>query len=342
MTKIKIGFLGCGRISQKHFEAILKFPNEIEVVAVCDGTLEKAKKAAEHFGCKYFDNIDEFVSTIDANIIVIATPNGLHPEHAVLCAKHGMDVLCEKPMSVSEEGAQLILSEFKKLGRNFFLIHQNRYNDPVMYIKKAIDEGRFGKIYLLSSNVFWQRPQEYYDKEPWHGTRKLDGGAFMTQASHYVDMLNWFANSPVQTVFSMLATLGRKIETEDTGIATIKWKNGVIGNLNVTVLTYPKNIEGSITIIGEKGTAKIGGVAMNEISHLDLLNPSPEDNKIMNLNYQTDSVYGFGHQRVYERIISFYNSKNAMGLIGMNEAYSSFQILHAIITSNETNQPVSF
>lgn len=341
MRKVKLGFVGCGRISNKHFEAIKQLADAIEVVAVCDPDASKVSKAAEQFDCAHFTDLDHMLSCgLEMDIVTIATPNGYHPEHSLKCARAGYDVLCEKPMAVGYEEAKILKDEFKKLGREFFLIHQNRYNDPVLQVKKAIDEGRFGKLYMITSNVFWQRPQEYYEKEAWHGTSDLDGGAFMTQGSHYVDMLNWFAGDNIKHIYASLDTLDRKIDTEDTGSVIIKWNNGIIGNVNLTVLTYPKNFEGSITLIGETGTVKLGGVALNKIEHAVFADGKEIADETA--NYETDSVYGFGHLRVYERIANFFNSDDRSGLIDIDDAFTSFSILDAIINSSKKNQPIIF
>lgn len=342
MKKLRVGFIGCGRISSKHFEALSQLKDKVEVIAVCDIIEELAADAGKLFKCNFYTDILSLLANETLDLTVIATPNGLHPQHAIACARHGVDVLCEKPMSVSDAGASEIVAEFKKLGRNFFLIHQNRYNEPVAFVKKAIKQERFGKIYMMTSNVFWQRPDEYYSQSSWHGTKELDGGTYMTQASHYVDMLNWFANSKVDHIYSTLGTLARNIETEDSGSVVIKWSNGIIGNLNATVLTYPKNYEGSITILGEKGTVKIGGVALNKIEHCEFANSKEDDKHVSTLAYATDSVYGHGHVRVYEKIIEFYNNGTSDSLISLDGAYSSFKLLDAILESHKQKKPIYF
>ena len=353
MKKMKLGFIGCGRISTSHFEVLKKRLDKIEIVAICDPTAEKAKQAASIFSSKHYTDIEQMLTSCDLDIAVVATPNAMHPDHSILCAQHGVDVLCEKPLAISRTKADALKTVFEKLGRNFFMIYQNRYNDTVSYVQDAIQQGRFGQIYSITSNVFWHRSQEYYDKRAWHGTKELDGGAFMTQASHYVDLVNWFAGSSVDYVYASLDTLARNIETEDSGSVIIKWKNGIIGNINLSILTYPDNYEGSITIIGEKGTVKLGGVALNTIEHNMFEQPLPVDKEIKNLNYDTSSVYGFGHEVVYDKVITFYEqglgnkgtgggSAAAHGLVMLDEAYESFRILDAIIQSSELNAPVKF
>lgn len=340
MNKLKIGFVGCGRISAKHFEALKQLDADVSVEAVCDIEESKAIKAAELFGCKYYTDLSAMLASHKFDFVTVATPNGLHPEHSIMCAEAGVDVVCEKPMSVELQDAYKVRDTFKRLGRNFFLIHQNRYNDTIAKLKEAVDSGRFGKIYMMLSNVLWHRPQDYYDKEAWHGTKSLDGGAYMTQASHYVDTLNWLSGSKATKVYASLGTLARNIETEDTGSAIINWENGIIGNINVTVLTYPSNLEGSVTILGEKGTVKIGGVALNQIERWEFQDAQPEDADIRNASYKTDSVYGFGHVRAYQKVVEYYK-ENKRDVVDLESALASMHILDAIIKSNDTNKPIA-
>lgn len=159
-------------------------------------------------------------------------------------------------------------------------------------------------------NVFWTRPQDYYDKGGWRGSWEWDGGAFMNQASHYVDLIQWLLG-PIDSVQAMMGTLGRKIEAEDSGVLNIRWRHGAMGSVNVTMLTYPKNYEGSITILGEKGTVRVGGLAVNKITHWEFQDKQPEDEAILAENYETSSVYGFGHVPYYMNVIQCLRGKPA-------------------------------
>ena len=189
-----------------------------------------------------------------------------------------------------------------KAGVHLFVIKQNRRNATLQLLKQAFEQKRFGRIYSVSINVFWTRPQEYYDQAEWRGTWEFDGGAFMNQASHYIDLLDWLVG-PVESVMAYTGTLARDIEVEDSGVAAIRWRSGAMGTLNVTMLTYPKNYEGSITILGEKGTVRIGGMAVNEIQTWEFSEPKPEDKKVKEASYETTSVYGFGHPLYFDNVI---------------------------------------
>lgn len=340
--KIRLALVGCGRISKNHLEAIHNNSDNIELVAVCDRNLEKANGPAELFKCKAYDNLDDLIAKERPDLISLATPNGIHAKQAIQISNAGIDVITEKPMSLSWDDSNKMIEAAASNNSRLFVIHQNRFNDTVQAVWQALQNGRFGKLYMITSNVFWQRPQEYYDKEAsWHGTKELDGGAFMTQASHYVDLVQWIVGSKPKSVYARLATLARNIETEDTGSATIEWENGVLGSINMTVLTYPRNFEGSVTILGENGTVRIGGVAMNEIQHWAFSDSRPEDEGILSKNYTTNSVYGYGHTRYYENAVKVLRGE-AKALIDGEEAQKSLKILCAIYDSHEQNKPILF
>jgi UDP-N-acetyl-2-amino-2-deoxyglucuronate dehydrogenase len=196
-----------------------------------------------------------------------------------------------------------MVSACDKAGVQLFVVKQNRRNRTLQMLRQALQGGRFGRLYMVNVNVFWTRPQSYYDSAAWRGTWEFDGGAFMNQASHYVDLLDWLIG-PVESVMAYTGTLARNIEVEDTGAAAIRWRNGAMGSINVTMLTYPKNMEGSITILGEKGSVCVGGVAVNEIQHWEFETPDPMDAEIGDASYATQSVYGFGHPLYYQNVIA--------------------------------------
>ncbi len=306
---IKIGLLGCGRISKNHFEAIAQ-QKDAQVVACCDIIPERAKEAAEKYNIPFWTTkYEEMLKRDDIDLISICTPSGLHPEHGIQAAKASKHVLTEKPMACRLNEADELIKACEEAGVKLFVVLQNRLNPSIQLVRRAFDEGRFGRIYMITSNVFWTRPQDYYDMSPWRGTWKLDGGAFMNQASHYVDMVQWFGG-PIEEVKSITATLARNIEAEDTGAAIIRFENGAIGSINVTMLTYPKNLEGSITILGEKGTVRVAGTSMNKIEQWDFVDQQPYDVGIDQHNTEPTSVYGFGHAGYYRNVINTLQGKN--------------------------------
>ena len=256
----RIALVGCGRISKNHFEAIDKIDG-LELVAVSDADPERAKRAGLEWKVPYFSSYEKMLAESSADVVTIATPSGLHPEQGIAAAKAGKHVVMEKPMAISLTGADALVRACDKAGVQLFVVKQNRLNPPVQLLKRAVDRNRFGRIYMASCAVHWARPQEYYDQAPWRGTWEFDGGAFMNQASHYVDLIQWIMG-PVESVMAKTATLARRIETEDSGIAILKFRSGALGAIEVTMLAYPRNLEGSLTILGEKGSAKIGADAL--------------------------------------------------------------------------------
>ena len=301
--KIRFALAGCGRIAANHFAAIAKHADRAELVDVCDTDPQALKKAAAQTGARGHDSLTRMLAQTKADIVVLATPSGLHPEQAIECAHAGFHVMTEKPMATRWQDGLRMVRACDEVPVRLFVVKQNRRNATLQLLKRAIEKDRFGRIYMVNINVFWSRPQEYYDSAPWRGTWEFDGGAFMNQASHYVDLLDWLIG-PIESLQAYTATLARSIEVEDTGVISIRWRSGALGSMNVTMLTYPKNLEGSITILGEKGTVRIGGVAVNEIQHWEFAEPDPDDAKIKDASYQTTSVYGFGHPLYYDNVIN--------------------------------------
>ncbi len=298
----RIALVGCGRISKNHFEAIDKIDG-LELVAVSDADPERAKRAGLEWKVPYFSSYEKMLAESNADVVTIATPSGLHPEQGIAAAKAGKHVVMEKPMAISLTGADALVQACDKAGVQLFVVKQNRLNPPVQLLKRAVDRNRFGRIYMASCAVHWARPQEYYDQAPWRGTWEFDGGAFMNQASHYVDLIQWIMG-PVESVMAKTATLARRIETEDSGIAILKFRSGALGAIEVTMLAYPRNLEGSLTILGEKGSAKIGGTAVNKIEHWEFAEPDDDDKLIETANTNPPDVYGLGHQGYYRNVLS--------------------------------------
>jgi len=301
--KIRFALAGCGRIAANHFAAIAKHADRGELVDVCDTDPEALKKAVAQTGACGHESLTKMLAGTKADIVVLATPSGLHAEQAIECAHAGLHVMTEKPMATRWQDGLRMVRACDEVPVRLFVVKQNRRNATLQLLKRAIEKKRFGPIYMVNINVFWSRPQEYYDSAAWRGTWEFDGGAFMNQASHYVDLLDWLIG-PIESLQAYTATLARSIEVEDTGVISVRWRSGALGSMNVTMLTYPKNLEGSITILGEKGTVRIGGVAVNEIQHWEFAEPDEDDAKIKDASYQTTSVYGFGHPLYYDNVIN--------------------------------------
>ena len=300
--KIRFALVGCGRIAQNHFAAIKQHGDHAELVGVCDINPTVLAGAVKTTGAKPFNSLKEMLANCDADVFILTTPSGLHPDQAIEIAQAGRNVITEKPMATRLADGKRMVKACDEAGVRLFVVKQNRRNATLQLLKKAIEKKRFGKIYMVNLNVFWTRPQSYYDQGAWRGTWEYDGGAFMNQASHYVDLIEWLIG-PLESLQAYTATLERDIEAEDTGVISLRWRSGALGSMNVTMLTYPKNLEGSITILGEKGTVRIGGMAVNEVQHWEFADTDPDDAKVKEASYETTSVYGFGHPLYYDNVI---------------------------------------
>lgn len=299
--KIRMALVGCGRIAANHFNAMKQHASNIEIVDVCDVNSDALKNAVELTSAQGHLSLTEMLKTTTADIVILTTPSGLHPDQAVEVAKSGRHVMTEKPMATRWEDGLRMVKACDDAGVRLFVVKQNRRNSTLQLLKRAVEQKRFGRIHMVNINVFWTRPQEYYDAAKWRGTWEFDGGAFMNQASHYVDLLDWLIG-PVEKIQAMMSTT-RDIETEDTGVLNVKWRSGALGSMSVTMLTYPQNLEGSITILGEKGTVRVGGVAVNDIQLWQFADVQDYDAQIKDANYQTTSVYGFGHPLYYNNVV---------------------------------------
>jgi UDP-N-acetyl-2-amino-2-deoxyglucuronate dehydrogenase len=337
--KIRFALVGCGRISTNHFNAIKKHAERAELVGVCDIDSKALDAAVTATQAKPYQTLTALLKDTDADAIIVATPSGLHADQAVEIANSGRHVITEKPMATRWHDGLRMVKACDDANVRLFVVKQNRHNATLQLLKRTIEQGRLGRIYMVNINVFWARPQEYYDSSAWRGTWEFDGGAFMNQASHYVDLLDWLIG-PIESVQAYTATLGRNIEVEDSGVVNVKWRSGALGSMNVTMLTYPKNFEGSITILGEKGTVRIGGVAVNEIQHWEFSEPREEDTHIQQANYTTTSVYGFGHPLYYDNVINVLRGEAVAETDG-REGLKSLEVLIALYLSARDGKRVA-
>jgi UDP-N-acetyl-2-amino-2-deoxyglucuronate dehydrogenase len=336
--KIRMAIVGCGRISKNHFGSIEKHSDDIELVAINDTSADLLKAHEEKYKVKGYLQLEEMLKNEDLDLVAICTPSGVHPDQVATAAKHGVHVMTEKPMATRWKDGVRMVKACDDAGVRLFVVKQNRRNTTLQLLKRAVEEKRFGKIHMVHLNVFWARPQEYYDQAEWRGTWEFDGGAFMNQASHYVDLLEWLIG-PIDKVQAMTSTT-RDIEVEDTGVLNVRWRNGALGSMSVTMLTYPKNLEGSITILGEKGTVRIGGVAVNDIQHWEFEEPKDYDEQIKEANYQTTSVYGFGHPLYYNNVIEVLRGKAEPETDG-REGLKSLEVLIAAYLSARDGKTIS-
>lgn len=300
---IQFALIGCGRIAQRHAEHINKFG---KLVAVCDIVKEKADSLAKQYNATaYYDIADLLTNEKNIDVVSICSPNGLHAQHSIQSLKAGFHVLCEKPMAINVNDCGEMIKTAEQVNKRLFAIKQNRFNPPVEAVKKVIDEGKLGKIFSVQLSCFWNRNEDYYQNS-WKGTKELDGGTLYTQFSHFVDLLYWMVGD-IKDVEAYTANYAHQgiIEFEDTGVVILKFQNGAIGTINYTVNSYGKNMEGSLTIFGEKGTVKIGGQYLNELEYQNI-----EGYKIENLaTGNTANNYGnyqgsmSNHDKIYENLV---------------------------------------
>jgi UDP-N-acetyl-2-amino-2-deoxyglucuronate dehydrogenase len=337
--KVRFALVGCGRVAQNHFNAISKHAERAELVDVCDPDPAALSAAVARTGAKGHRDLAELLAESRADCIVLCTPSGMHSQQVIAAAHAGFDVMTEKPMATRWSDGLAMVRACDDAGARLFVVKQNRRNTTLQLLKKAVDAGRFGRLYMVNVNVFWTRPQEYYESASWRGTWEFDGGAFMNQASHYVDLLDWIAG-PIESVMAYTGTLARNIEVEDTGVACLKWRSGAMGSMNVTMLTYPHNLEGSITVLGEKGSARIGGVAVNEVQHWQFDSPDSADQLVSAASYETTSVYGFGHPLYYDNVIKVLRGEAHPETDG-REGLKSLEVLIALYLSARDGKRVS-
>ena len=301
---INFAIIGCGRIAQRHAEHINNFGN---LLAVCDIDLNKAKKLGSQYKANIYENVNEMLSKEPKiDVVSICSPNGLHALHSICALNAGFHVLCEKPLSINLNDCGEMIKAAEKNNKRLFVIKQNRYNPPVAAVKRAIDDGVFGKIYSIQLSCFWNRNADYY-LNSWKGTNDMDGGTLFTQFSHFIDLLYWLVGD-VEQVYAITSNFNHQgiIEFEDSGVVALKFYNGAIGTINYTVNSFQKNMEGSLTIFAEKGTVKIGGQYLNEleyqcIDNFEFIN-LPVGNTANNYgNYQGSMS---NHDKIYENVIN--------------------------------------
>lgn len=338
---LKFALLGCGRIAKRHSELLGNgIISDAELVGVCDLIETKAQKIGDEFSVPYFSDLDEMLSTIEVDVVVVLTESGMHADHVKRIAVYGKHVVVEKPMALTLEDADSMIAACDEAGIKLFVIKQNRFNVPVQKLRQALDAGRFGKLVLGTVRVRWCRPQSYYDQDSWRGTWALDGGVLTNQASHHLDLLEWMMGD-VEIVQAMSSTALVDIETEDTAVVILKFKNGALGVIEATTATRPKDLEGSLSILGEGGTVEIGGFAVNELKVWNFDSNEEGDDSVMEkYSVNPPNVYGFGHQEYYEHVVDcLINDKKQ--LIDGLEGRKSLELINAIYESIETQSPVS-
>jgi UDP-N-acetyl-2-amino-2-deoxyglucuronate dehydrogenase len=299
---LRFALIGCGRIGTRHAEDIQIAG---KLAAVCDVDREKVNVLGKKYNAASFYSVEELLSAgINIDVVAVCTPNGLHTEHSIQALKAGCHVLCEKPMSLTTAGCREMMAAANEYGKQIFVVKQNRFNPPVVAVKKLLEEKRLGKIFSFQLNCFWHRGADYYDGS-WRGTKELDGGILFTQFSHFIDLLYWMLGD-VKQVQSFTADYAHRgiIEFEDTGVVILEFENGAIGTLNFTINSFEKNMEGSLALFGEKGTVKIGGQYLNELEYQQIENyvipDLPAGNRANDYGFYQGSMSN--HDKVYQNL----------------------------------------
>ncbi|WP_188261103.1 Gfo/Idh/MocA family protein [Azospirillum tabaci] len=339
-----LGFalVGCGRIARKHAELLSNGQiADARLVAVCDTAPERAKAYGDAYNVPAFTGAEAMMAAIgDAiDVVSILTPSGNHAPMCIALAPHGKHIVVEKPMALTLDDAEAMIRACDLARVKLFVVKQNRFNPPVMKMREAFEAGRFGRIAMGSVRVRWRRDQRYYDQDAWRGTWADDGGVFANQASHHIDLLEWFLGEP-ESVYATARTAFVDIETEDTGVAVIRFRNGAIGIVEATTAARPKDLEGSLSLLGEHGTVEIAGFAVNEVRTWQFANASAEDAEVFE-RYQTmpPDVYGFGHRTYLNHVVDCIRN-DAKALVDGLEGRKSLELISAIYESIFSGQEV--
>ncbi len=337
---INVGIIGCGRISKRHVDLLGN--GQIagaRLAAVCDSVAERADEVGRKFKVPSFQHIDQFLQQRDIDLVAVLTPSGMHAEHAIAAAQARKHVIVEKPMALRLEDADAMIRACDDAGVKLFVVKQNRFNVPVVKLRAALEAGRFGRLVMGTVRVRWCRDQAYYDHDAWRGTWQLDGGVLTNQASHHIDLLEWMMGD-VDSVHARSTTALADIETEDTAVATVKFRNGALGIIEATTAVRPKDLEGSLSVLGELGSVEIAGFSVNKIRTWQFAQPISEDADVMEkYSVNPPNVYGFGHQAYYEHVIGCLRDGSPAivdGLVGRR----SLELISALYESIETGKEV--
>ncbi len=340
MGKIRFAIVGCGKIARKHAHAIQNYLEEAEIAAFVDTKVKRAVEFSEKYGAPAFFSIDAAMKAVgdQVDVVSVLTPSGAHCENVLELVEYGKPLIVEKPMALRLEDADRMIEACDKHGVKLFVVHQNRYNPPVVAARRALEEGRFGKLVLGTVRLRWKRDQGYYDSESWRGTWQHDGGVFMNQTAHHIDMLTWFMG-PVESVRSIAATRLVKIECEDTGVAIIRFANGALGVLEATTATRPKDLEGSISILGEKGSVVIGGFFMNKLETWNFEEDSEFDREVFQHFGENPKDFAYNLGEYLMGVVDSIQTEKAALVDGL-EGRRSLELITALYESIETGRDV--
>ena len=336
---IRFGLLGCGAIAKRHAEILASKSIGAMLNAVCDVNESRARAFAKKYNVPAFHDITTMMQSGTVDAVTVLTPSGLHAQHVEELARFRQVIVVEKPMALTLEAADRMVAACDRYGARLFVVKQNRFNRPIIALKKALDNGRFGKLVMGTIRVRWCRPQSYYDADAWRGTWAYDGGVLANQASHHIDLLEWLMG-PVDSVTAISSHALARIEAEDTAAAIMRFRNGAIGIIEATTATRPRDLEGSLSILGERGSVVIGGCAANELKTWAFTEPAPEDATVLQeFGNNPEHPYGFGHAAYYEHVVTCLKN-NQPPLVDGSEGRKSLALITAIYESIETGREI--
>ena len=333
-----VALIGCGRISHKHCEALASIP-DARLVAVCDVIADKAEATGERWKVPWYTSYETMLYETHPLVINVCTESGNHARVAMdVMKRFCCNVIVEKPMALRLADADAMIETAHEAGVRLFTVKQNRFNAPIQLLKKALDQGRFGRVLMITSRVRWHRTQDYYDQASWRGTWAQDGGCITNQAIHYVDMMQWLGG-PVSSVYAVSRRFLHRMEAEDAAVATWQFTSGALGAFEATTCANPKDLEGSISVLGEKGEVEIAGFAVNQVRTWAFADERPNDQQIQAASYVPDNVYGFGHEALFRSVIESLETGKPNMLEGA-EGRKALELVTAMYESIETDTAV--
>lgn len=340
MSVVRFALIGCGSIARKHAHAVHHYLDEARIGAFVDRDIARAREFSAKYDAPAFASIREMMAAVGDQIDVVSvlTPSGAHCSNVLELAAYGKPLVVEKPLALRLEDADRMIEACDAQGVKLFVVHQNRYNHPIVKAREALEQGRFGRLVLGTVRLRWTRDQAYYDSESWRGTWAHDGGVFMNQAAHHIDMLTWFMGN-VDRVRSLASTRLVNIECEDTGVAVMRFNSGALGVLEATTATRPNDLEGSISILGEKGTVVIGGFFMNELVTWNFVDKQPIDDVVFADYGHNPKDFGFNHGEYLRGVVNSIQHRKSALVDGL-EGRRSLELITALYESVETGNDV--
>ena len=334
---IRVGLIGCGRVAPRHAQSLTQLA-ETRLVAVADVKPSRAEKFAREYGADLYTDHRVLLDRPDIDAVSICVPSGLHAQVTLDALAAGKHVLVEKPIALNLDDADRMIRSARERGLRLGVVLQNRYNSPMQQVRRLIDDRGLGRLYLGNACVRWYRPQSYYDDD-WHGTVAMDGGALMNQSIHHIDALQWFMG-PVRAVQAYTATLAHRMEAEDAGVAVLRFESGALGTVEGSTLTWPQNLEGSVTLFGERGSVQVGGTALNRITLWKVAGQLEQEAEILtSQRVDPPSVYGYSHREVIRDFAQALLDGRPPGTPG-EEARRSLALVLAIYQAARTGREV--